>query len=141
MSRLIAPALLALVAAGTAACGEDTSVGTGPATPSPREVTELTVEMRPGTGEPETWTLTCDPVGGSHPTPAEACALLEEVGPEAFEPVPDDAVCTEVYGGPEEATVTGTLRGERIEAEFSRVNGCEIARWDALTPLLPPATA
>ena len=39
--------------------------------------------------------------------------------------------CTQQYGGPETATVKGTLDGKEIDAKFSRVNGCEIARWEA----------
>jgi hypothetical protein len=34
------------------------------------------------------------------------------------------------YGGAELATVTGTIDGTRVDARFSRVNGCEIARYD-----------
>ena len=56
-----------------------------------------------------------------------------------FEPVPGDTACTEQYGGPETATVTGTLRGETIDANFSRVNGCEISRWQEAAPLLEAA--
>ena len=45
-------------------------------------------------------------------------------------------MCTEIYGGPQTATVTGTFRGEPVSAEFSRTNGCEIARWDGHVALL-----
>jgi hypothetical protein len=46
-------------------------------------------------------------------------------------------MCTQIYGGPERATVTGTFRGERVSSTFSKTNGCEIGRWKALTGLLP----
>jgi len=49
---------------------------------------------------------------------------------------PPTTACTEIFGGPERARVRGTLRGEPVSAEFSRVNGCEINRWDAVAPLL-----
>jgi len=39
-----------------------------------------------------------------------------------------------IYGGPQTATIVGVLDGTRIDAAFSRQNGCEIARWDALGP-------
>jgi hypothetical protein len=45
--------------------------------------------------------------------------------------------CTQIYGGPEVARVTGRFRGNRIWAEFRRSDGCEIARWERLRPLLP----
>lgn len=52
-----------------------------------------------------------------------------------------DRACTELYGGPHRAFVTGTLRGERISARFSRVDGCAIAAYDSLLRALgrPPA--
>ncbi len=46
-----------------------------------------------------------------------------------------DVACTQISGGPETATIKGTLRGEPIDASFSRSDGCEIARWDKLKPL------
>src|ERR671911_651435 len=55
-------------------------------------------------------------------------------------PVPELTPCTSIYGGPAEARVTGTLRGERVDARFSREDGCQIARWDRNQDLLgPPA--
>jgi hypothetical protein len=45
-------------------------------------------------------------------------------------------MCTQIDGGPATAEVSGTWRGERVEAEFSRQNGCEIARWDRVGALL-----
>ena len=52
-----------------------------------------------------------------------------------------DRACTELYGGPHRAFVTGTLRGERVSARFTRVDGCAIAAYDALLSALgrPPA--
>ena len=52
-----------------------------------------------------------------------------------------DQACTELYGGPHRAVVTGTLRGERVSARFSRVDGCAIAAYDSLLTALgrPPA--
>lgn len=98
--------------------------------------TELTIVVRdaPGKGE-RTYTLECDPAGGDHPDPEAACQSLR-VLKDPFTPVPPDAMCTEIYGGPQTATVTGTFRGEPVNAEFSRTNGCEIARWDSHAALL-----
>jgi hypothetical protein len=44
-------------------------------------------------------------------------------------------VCTQIYGGPQEALVTGTVRGDRVWVRFSRRDGCEIDRWNRLAPL------
>jgi hypothetical protein len=86
-----------------------------------------------------TYTLTCDPAGGDHPDPADACAALEAARAASLnplEPVPANMACTEIYGGEQTAVIDGTLDGEPFRTELSRVNGCEIARWDALTPVV-----
>ena len=41
-----------------------------------------------------------------------------------------------IFGGPEQATVVGTLNGEEIDAAFERSNGCELDRWDRMAALL-----
>ena len=86
-------------------------------------------------GPPRTWTLTCDPPGGVHPDPAAACRTLD-LAPAPFAPVPADSMCTQVYGGPETATIEGTWRGEPVRAAYKRTDGCEIARWNALAAVL-----
>jgi hypothetical protein len=53
-------------------------------------------------------------------------ALLPRLRPQPGE------VCTEIYGGPERLVVEGTVEGVRRRVEASRVNGCEIARYDLL---------
>lgn len=87
--------------------------------------------------QPVTWTLTCDPPGGDHPDAEAACAVLDTV-PTPFAPVPAGTMCAQVYGGPETATITGTWRGERVDASYRRTDGCEIARWRRLGPVLDP---
>ena len=57
------------------------------------------------------------------------CAKLTRV---ALAPVPRDVMCTQIYGGPEQALVTGPLDGRKVWARFKRTNGCETARWDRL---------
>ena len=144
MRRALA-ALTLVAALTTAGCsgGEDTvtvepadtPTGTGGA------ATELTIEVdETGAGQARTFTLTCGPAGGDHPDPDAACRALEDAGGvAAFAPVPADMMCTEIYGGPQVARVTGTVDGESVDATFSRTDGCQIARWDALAPLLGSA--
>ncbi len=101
--------------------------------------TELTISVDSGNREPLRWTLICDPPGGDHPLAAPACELLakfagQEVDP--FAPPRKNRACTDLYGGPDTATVSGVWRGRPVQASFSRVDGCEISRWDALGPLL-----
>lgn len=53
---------------------------------------------------------------------------------------PVDQVCTEIYGGPDVATITGELDGQVIDATIDRSNGCGISDWDELLAgVLPPA--
>ncbi len=62
--------------------------------------------------------------------PCGALALTD------FEPVPADIPCTEIYGGPDVATIEGTVAGKPVSARFTRSNGCEIERFDRVLPLL-----
>ena len=87
----------------------------------------------------DVWTLGCAPTGGTLPRPALACRRLEALGAKLFAPVPRGAVCTEIYGGPQVARVIGVVDGDRVWARFSRTNGCQIDRWDRLSPWLLPA--
>jgi hypothetical protein len=138
-SRLVTiVTLVAALAAGLAGCGDDGAVVTAtPATSSGAPQTSLTIAVDAGGGEPPVEsTLACEPAGGTHPDPEAACAALAELDAEAFMPVAADQVCTQIYGGPETATVHGTWRGAPVDASFSRQDGCEIARWDAVAGLL-----
>ena len=128
----IAPAM-ALLLLAAAACGTGAG-GTGGTS-----ALTVTVVDAPGAA-PRTWTLTCDPPGGDHPRPAEACAAID-AAPDPFAPVPPDRACTMIYGGPQTATVTGTWRGQRVDASYRRTDGCEIARWEALSAVLGPGGA
>jgi hypothetical protein len=92
-----------------------------------------------GTGDSLEYTLTCDPPGGTHPNPESACEALQELGAEAFAPVPPEVACTQQYGGPMQAQVRGTVGGEAVDARLAYTDGCEIARWDALAAVVPRA--
>jgi subtilisin inhibitor-like len=88
--------------------------------------------------ERRSWTLRCNPAGGSLQRPARACMRLLAGGVKLFAQVPKNAVCTEIYGGPQQARVVGTVKGQPVRATFSRTNGCEIARWQRISPWLVP---
>jgi len=83
------------------------------------------------------WTLRCGPVGGSHPARAAACRRLAIVGRRAFLPLPADTACTQIFGDDRTALVTGKVDGRSVWARFSRSDGCRIARYDNLRPILP----
>ncbi|WP_101258473.1 SSI family serine proteinase inhibitor [Streptomyces barkulensis] len=95
-----------------------------------------------GGGAPtsRTHTLDCHPAGGSHPEALAACDAVDRAsqGPhDPWRPVPADAMCAQIHGGPATARITGMWHGQRVDASFRRTDGCEIARWDALVPALP----
>jgi Subtilisin inhibitor-like len=108
------------------------------ATPSATGATDLRIVVHDGSGKTSTWRLTCDPPGGSHPDPKAACRVLEANGAAALPAVPKDKVCTQIYGGPETATITGTWQGQQVLSHFARNDGCQISRWKLLEGLLPP---
>lgn len=136
--RSLTIAAVALVAL-LAGCG-DSNGDDAQTVPDDQPESSLTVTLDRGDGaETEQWTLTCGPDGGTHPDPEAACATVDEVDSEVLSPVPPDTACTMIYGGPQTATVSGTVQGEQVDAEFSRENGCEIARWDAMADVLTEA--
>lgn len=136
---ILAVLLLVQVVVGCAGSDSGGVEGTGttmPDTESPTGGTRLVVTMQDGAGGPPlTRTLTCDPPGGDHPDPQGACrALAAARAP--FAPVPAGLLCTQIYGGPETATIEGTWRGEPVRAAYRRTDGCEIARWAAVAAVL-----
>jgi len=83
------------------------------------------------------YTLACPKGKGTLPGGKRACTKLAQLGRAAFAPVPPDAVCTLIYGGPQVARVTGRLQNRSLWATFQRRNGCELARWNRLSFLFP----
>ena len=129
--RVVVPLLL--VALLAAACGGGSTTG--------EARTAVAITFWPdgeGQGAKKTARLACDPPSGTVPDGAAACATLASpAGRTALGPVPLDRMCTELYGGPAEARIVGTVAGEPIDAQLSRINGCEIERWETLSALLP----
>lgn len=82
-----------------------------------------------------TWVLNCDGSGSNHPNRAAACALLKKKGTALFKPVPSGTICTELYGGSQQVSVTGVVARKKVSASFNRSNGCEISRYDAAEAL------
>jgi hypothetical protein len=114
--RILSCCLAALALAG---CGAEEE----PSAPSGAPATELTVRVDPD---------------GDGPKPVKESQVRDAAGlrPADLEPVPDDVACTEQFGGPQTATIKGTLDGRQVDARFARNNGCEIARWEKAAPLL-----
>lgn len=137
-------ALLVLPLLLLAACGSSTGSSSGSADALPaasRADDDLAVQYDAGDGSPaSSWTLTCGgSVAGSHPQAARACEHLSSLE-QPFAPPPADQICSQQFGGPQTATVTGRWRGEPVELSLSRTDGCRIAQWDSLVPLVPAAS-
>jgi hypothetical protein len=124
-------AALATTVAGAAllyGCGGDDETSTALAS------TNLTIELDrdgPG-GKPQQRTqVLCEEGMDTNP-----CPQLAELSPADLAPVPPQTACTEIFGGPEVVTITGTLDGEAVNAKLTRANGCEIDRFDKFVPVL-----
>ena len=103
---------------------------------------DLTIRLREDAGAPqhEFRLVARDGVveaGCSLPDPAGAVAAVEQFGEDVFFPRPGPPkLCTQQYGGPQVAVVTGTVNGRPVNVTFRRTDGCEISRWRAMAPLL-----
>jgi hypothetical protein len=91
---------------------------------------KITYQVSPA-AKKQTWSLQCRPATGSHPTPKAACTEIK-AAIKPFAQPPKKEVCTKIYGGEEVAWVTGRWAGKAIKRKFTKVDGCEIARWDQL---------
>lgn len=164
--RLLAPVVLVCFLQGVAGCGTPQSPGaastasgtssnladppaasSAPATsPTPSTAstapTRLTVEIRDSPDAPPvTSTLVCNgasPGAGSTVVDAAgACAVLEQNGMAIFAPqTVGDQKCTMQMATARVATVSGTFHGNSVTANFSQTDGCKIATWNSLAPLL-----
>jgi hypothetical protein len=121
----LALASLAMLVAG---CGNDDQ---------PDEwIAHLTISVKKDADAKEKSAVLICPGKTSHQR--DVCAALDVVAPRVFQPVPEDRVCTMIWGGPATATIRGTY-GEDTEladASFSQANGCEIGRWNQILPIL-----
>jgi hypothetical protein len=75
--------------------------------------------------------IRCDPGATS-----ARCRAVRELPAAALRPVPRDAICTEIYGGPATGRIRGVIEGARVDGRFARTNGCEIARFDRVAHVL-----
>ncbi|MET1020605.1 MAG: SSI family serine proteinase inhibitor [Arthrobacter sp.] len=103
---------------------------------------ELAIMVKPSeTGTPANFTLVCvdgvPTAESQHPDAAAAClALKSNAALLSPAPRPADQACTQQYGGPQQATVTGVVDGQPVEATFTLRDGCDIASWNAAKAVL-----
>jgi hypothetical protein len=70
---------------------------------------------------------------------ARACARARAIAAFLSSPPPAQRLCTQIYGGPERARITGTIGARRVDRTFARRNGCEISDWEKARPVVPRA--
>ena len=114
MRRVVTLLPLLLAVATLAGCGGDDE---DPAAPA--DATQLNVEVTDAASQTIRMTLRC---GGTCDV-----ARIQE----ALEQDPARA-CTQQYGGPEKAHVTGTLEGDEVDVTLARTDGCGIAAYETL---------
>jgi hypothetical protein len=124
---------LSLVAAALlAGCGSDEPT---PAAGGNGQLARLVVTVDEdgarGSAKPRELRLDC-----GKPTDSPACGAAAGVSAADLQKTRGDIACTQQYGGPEEATITGTIRGNPVDASFKRTDGCEISRWERVKALL-----
>lgn len=124
--RLLVALVLGVLATTLTSCGSET--------PEDELVSKLELSVQADEkAAPQTASLNCP---GAKAKDRDICAALDVVAPKVFEPVPVDQACTAIYGGPRKATITGRYQDEPVSAVFTQENGCEIARWNQIKPVL-----
>jgi hypothetical protein len=66
-----------------------------------------------------------------------ACAHARRIAALLTRARAPERACTEIFGGPERASVTGRIGARRVRIGFQRRDGCEVADWQRAQPLLP----
>jgi hypothetical protein len=160
-------AALTVASLGMAACGDDTVAadGSDSSTPpadddggsdgdggpplggGPYPIADLTIDYSHDDGTSYSYRITClgdtatlagDDVGLVDST---ACLSLADpdVQTRLIEGAPSGRACTEIYGGSDEAHVTGKIDDVAVDTIIDRSNGCGISEWDDLLPAILPA--
>jgi hypothetical protein len=157
--------LVLAVALGLASCGGDddtVEAGNQPTTTTTAPTTttttsgeddvsgdiSLTVQVTAGGPVVREGTLTCDATGAqgtgflADPAAAQAACDVLTANPAAVHRLANGRepgmLCTQQYGGPEVAKVSGTIGDARINQTITRTDGCGISEWNMLVALLGP---
>jgi hypothetical protein len=119
-----------IAAPGSAAPGGGTSQTTSTSS-GPAAKVALTVSFA-GKGDSGlgSWTLRCDPPGGTFRDPAAACAAITSK-PDLLFPSPVRAVCPMIMVDAPVAVVDGSYYGKTVHERIVD-GGCDIARWNEI---------
>jgi hypothetical protein len=102
------------------------------------EILDVRVTVAPqGPGGPEqTRRIKCAELGAD--AADRRCRDLGGLRRQDLDPVPRRTACTQIYGGPAAARVSGQLRGSPVAGSFDLTDGCELDRWRRNAALLGP---
>lgn len=165
MRRILTLISLLLAVTFIAGCGEDdeqtTTTGSEdtrntanddlPLGAGPYPIADLSISFDDAAGNLAEYRLAC--LGdtatfiGEVPPGVDAAAACLSVATDTARMLLDpdvmvDRMCTEIYGGPETATVGGLLDGIEVDYEIHRNNGCGIDDWERIfAGLVPPPSA
>jgi hypothetical protein len=86
----------------------------------------------------DTATLTGDSAPGDAAT---MCLALDDlpIRDRLVNGPPAGQLCTQQYGGPEVANLSGTLDGDAVDADLHRADGCGISDWQLFSAFVPSA--
>jgi len=108
----------------------------------PYPIADITVTIHPegiNSAPSATYRLSClgdtaTLTGNASTTAPVLCEVLgrSEVHQLLVEGPPTDRMCTQIYGGPNTATISGTLDGSPVDFTATRDNGCSIEEWDSI---------
>lgn len=135
---------------GTATDGEpadgEPADGDEPLGGGPYPIADLNIAYEhPDEGVSFTYRITClgdtaTITGDVEIDERDACLALAEpeVQTRLVDGPPADQVCTEQYGGPDVAVITGTLDEQSVDTTVDRTDGCGISTWDDLLGAVLP---
>jgi hypothetical protein len=132
--RVLAVVLGVAIAAVCVGCASTSSAAT-----------HLVISRQTGTGPsvllPSRATLSCD--GTAHATgflrnaAGPACALVARgVVQRVAANQRSRRLCSQIYGGPQKAHITGTIGDQGLNLTITRTDGCGTTDWQTLAPLL-----
>lgn len=73
-------------------------------------------------------------------TASRACRTARRLAGFLAAKRPTDVACTEIYGGPQTASIRGTIGARSVNRTFDRANGCGITDWTRAAGLVPRAS-
>ncbi len=95
--------------------------------PGPAAGSRLTLTRVAEAGGAAAVELTCNPDGGGHPDPGQACAQLSRAGANPARIKPADRYCFLLYK-PVTAQLSGVWRGRTVKWAHTYGNSCELNR-------------